>query len=318
MCFSHFCFPPSATFSPLQANMASFKTFLSKAADMWGCCVCDSQSRLMRECMLNRQHIDRQHWLRHIIWICNRSLDVLLAYERQEPSQTGLQPRGCLPPLTSHFTFMTVQTRVIYAATTAREVYKRCYVYHMSINMSSLFYRDAQRTRCTDEFWCQIVFLRASWCQSEVDLWLLSFKMSSFHPICLKCCHNYSMNSWVTASTVLVYIIVTFDSQILISSSLSPSIFDILSPAARRSLLLFLYLLRKVTVLHLSPQFLRDLSFKPPRTPIRLLWAFPFVSPVSGTFSLLFSLFQFYCSSFACDSLTHLSSAQHEGDTMEE
>lgn len=124
--------PPSATFSLLQANTASFKTLLPKAADMWGCCVCDSQSKLMREWMLNRQHIDRQHRLRHIIWICNRSLDVTLAYERQEPSQTGLQPRGCLPSLTSHLTFVTVQTRVIYAVTSSMEVCNRRYVYNIS------------------------------------------------------------------------------------------------------------------------------------------------------------------------------------------
>lgn len=123
--------PPSATFSLLQANTASFNTLLPKAADMWGCCVYDSQSKLMREWMLNRQHIDRQHRLRHIIWICNRSLDVTLAYERQEPSQTGLQPRGCLPSLTSRFTFMTVQTRVIHAVTTSMEVWKRCYIYNI-------------------------------------------------------------------------------------------------------------------------------------------------------------------------------------------
>lgn len=159
-----------------------------------------------------------------------------------------------------------------------------------------------------------ISVLRASWCQGVVDLWLVGYKMSSLHPICLKCCHNYNMNSWVTASVVLGDVIVTFDSRILTSLPSSLSIFDILSPAARHSILLFLYFLRKVTVLHLSPQFFRDLSF----TPIRLLWSFPFVFPVSGTFSLLFSLFEFYCSSFACDSPTHLSSAQHEGDAMGE
>lgn len=131
MCFSHLCSPPRRHLAFCKQTRLPLKHYCRKLLT-WGCCVCDSQSKLMREWMLNRQHIDRQHRLRHIIWICNRSLDVTLAYERQEPSQTGLQPRGCLPSLTSHLTFVTVQTRVIYAVTTSMEVCNRRYIYNIS------------------------------------------------------------------------------------------------------------------------------------------------------------------------------------------